>query len=44
MKETKHDYQGCLTGNYYNAKCTHTYESWESFKSKYLGFASKKPY
>lgn len=38
MKETKHDYQGCLVGNHYDAKMTGTYKSWEEFKSNHLGF------
>lgn len=31
MRETKHDYQGCLMGNFYDSKCTYTYSSWEDF-------------
>lgn len=40
MKETKHDYQNCLVGNFYDGKCTGKYDSWEEFKSTYLGFCS----
>ena len=40
MKETNHDYQGCLTGNYYDSKCTGEYDSWEEFKGNYAGFCS----
>jgi len=40
MKETKHDYQNCLVGNFYDSKCTGQYSSWEIFKSTYLGFTS----
>lgn len=38
MKETNHDYQGCLMGNYYDNKCTGEYKSWEDFKNTHLGF------
>lgn len=38
MKETNHDYQGCLTGNYYDSSMTGSYESWESFKNVWAGF------
>lgn len=40
MKETKHDYQNCLVGNFYDSKCTGQYSSWEIFKNDYLGFTS----
>ena len=40
MKETKHDYQGCLVGNFYDSKCTGTYSSWDDFKNTHLGFCS----
>lgn len=40
MKETKHDYQGCLMGNYYDSKCTGTYSSWDKFKSEHWGFCN----
>lgn len=38
MKETKHDYQNCLTGNFYDDKCTGQYNSWEEFKETHCGF------
>jgi len=41
LTKTKHDYQNCLVGNFYDAKCTGTYESWEDFKNEYLGFTSE---
>lgn len=40
MKKTKHDYQGCLVGNHYDARCTGTYNSWQMFKNEHLGFCS----
>lgn len=40
MKETKHDYQGCLVGNYYDSNMTGIFESWEEFKETHLGFTS----
>lgn len=40
MKETNHDYQNCLCGNFYDSNCTREYESWEDFKNVYLGFNS----
>ena len=42
MKETKHDYQGCLTGNYYDSKCTGEFNSWSDFKNTHLGFNNSK--
>lgn len=41
MKETKHDYQKCLMGNFYDSKCTAEYSSWEEFKTTHLGFCGK---
>lgn len=38
IKETNHDYQGCITGNYYDNSCTGEFNSWEDFKSSHLGF------
>lgn len=40
MKETKHDYQNCIMGNFYDSKCTREYECWEDFREIYLGFNS----
>lgn len=40
MKETNHDYQNCLVGNYYDRDCTGEFSSWESFKSAFAGFCS----
>lgn len=42
MKETNHDYQNCLCGNFYDNKCTGEYSSWEHFKNVYLGFDSSE--
>lgn len=38
MNETKHDYQNCLCGNFYNGKCTGEFNSWKDFKENHLGF------
>ena len=40
LKETKHDYQGCLCGNHYDSKCTGEFVCWEEFKSNWAGFSS----
>lgn len=44
LKETKHDYQYCLVGNFYDNKCTGTYESWEDFKNTHAGFVTNVSY
>lgn len=41
MKETKHDYQGCLVGNFYDNQCTGEFYSWDDFKSTHMGFQAK---
>jgi len=41
LKETKHDYQNCLVGNYYDSNMTGIYDSWEEFKDTHLGFMKK---
>lgn len=41
MKETKHDYQGGLCGNFYDSKCTGEYKTWNEFKGRHLGFDAK---
>lgn len=41
MKETEHDYQNCIVGNFYDNKCTGHFSSWEIFKKNYLGFTSR---
>lgn len=38
MKETKHDYQNCLTGNFYDSKMYGIFSSWEEFKHTHWGF------
>lgn len=38
LKETKHDYQNCIMGNFYDDKCTGQYSSWEVFKNTHSGF------
>lgn len=38
MKETNHDYQGCLVGNFYDSKCTGVFNSWDDFKNNYAAF------
>lgn len=41
MKETNHDYQSCLVGNYYDSNMTGKFSSWNDFKETHLGFTSK---
>lgn len=43
LKETNHDYERALMGNYYSNEPNHTYESWENFKESWYGFTSTKP-
>lgn len=38
MKETNHDYQNCLCGNFYDDKCTGEFKSWDDFKTTHSGF------
>lgn len=40
LKETNHDYQNCLVGNFYDNKTTGVFDSWEEFKEKHYGFMS----
>lgn len=40
MKETYHDYQGCLVGNYHDSNMTGKFNSWNDFKEDYHGFLS----
>jgi hypothetical protein len=42
LKETNHDYQNCIMGNFYDIKCTGQYSSWEEFKNNHLGFTSER--
>lgn len=42
MKETNHDYQRCLVGNYYDRQCTGVYESWDEFKNNHFGFCGEE--
>lgn len=42
LKETNHDYQGCLCGNYYDSKCTGEFSSWEDFKNNWAGFRGEE--
>lgn len=41
MKETQHDYQNCISGNYYDAKCNGFYDTWPDFKQEWLGFSEE---
>ena len=41
LKETNHDYNNCLIGNYYDSKCTGNYESWSEFKKIHSGFIAE---
>lgn len=43
LKETKHDYQNCLCGNFYDNKMTGIIDSWEKFKNTYYAFAKDDP-
>lgn len=43
LKETKHDYQNCLCGNFYDINTTQTFDSWNQFKDNYIGFAKDDP-
>lgn len=38
MKETKHDYQNCLCGNYHDGKMNGNHDSWQEFVDNWLGF------
>jgi hypothetical protein len=38
LRETKHDYQNCLVGNFYNSAVNGTYSSWNDFKNYHYGF------
>lgn len=38
LKETNHDYQNCLMGNFYDNKCTGVFKSWDEFKNTHNGF------
>lgn len=40
MKETDHDYQNCLVGNFYDNKTTGKFDSWEEFRGEHYGFMS----
>lgn len=40
MKETNHNYQNALCGNFYCDRANGEYNSWEDFKNNYLGFES----
>ena len=42
LKETKHDYQNYIVGNFYDSKCTGQYSSWEEFKNTHSGFDSSE--
>ena len=38
MKETDHDYQGCLCGNFYNLDASGSFNSWIDFAKIHCGF------
>lgn len=38
MRETEHDYQGALCGNYFSNDMSGTHESWNEFKNVHAGF------
>lgn len=41
MKETNHDYQNCVAGNYHDSNCNGYFSSWSEFKSTFAGFDSE---
>lgn len=41
MKKTKHDYQGCIVGNFFTNKYNYNFSSWEDFKNNFAGFTTK---
>lgn len=43
LKETNHDYQNCLCGNFYDIKTSGAFTSWDEFKKNYNGFAENDP-
>lgn len=44
LKETKHDYQNCLVGNFYDNECNNEFNSWKDFKHTHLGFISNNKF
>lgn len=38
LRESKHDYQNCLVGNYYDSNMSGTFKSWDGFVETHLGF------
>ena len=38
MKETDHDYQNCLCGNFYDSNMTGELDSWDDFTKTHSGF------
>jgi hypothetical protein len=38
MKETEHDYQGCLCGNWHDSNMNGILGSWQEFKTTHAGF------
>ena len=42
MKETNHDYQGCLVGNHFSSDCTGIFDNWDDFKENFAGFINDK--
>ena len=44
MRETNHDYQGCLVGDFYNKQCTGEFDTWQDFKENFTGFNADKTY
>lgn len=40
MRETNHDYAGCVAGNYHNIKYNGSFESWDEFTKTHCHFTS----
>lgn len=38
LRETDHDYQNCLVGNFYNNAHSGTFASWDEFKQEFYAF------
>lgn len=44
LKETNHNYQNCLMGNFYDNKCTWVLNSWNEFKNTHAGFIDQNKF
>ncbi|GAA0348123.1 hypothetical protein GCM10008931_44290 [Oceanobacillus oncorhynchi subsp. oncorhynchi] len=41
LKETDHDYQNCLVGNFHDSDYNGSFDTWEEFKKDFSGFHSE---